>query len=142
RGVSGRFQVLHKKPLVVVDYAHTPDALERTLSVARSLICTRALTTRRGKSPDVSGRVLCVFGCGGDRDPGKREEMGAVAVFGADEVIITNDNPRHEDPSAIADAVERGARKVLAEKKEKGQQGEGHTHLTRMLDREQAIRRA
>jgi UDP-N-acetylmuramoyl-L-alanyl-D-glutamate--2,6-diaminopimelate ligase len=101
-GVEGRFQVVHRRPFVVVDYAHTPDALVRTLSVARSLVAAR------------QGKVLCVFGCGGDRDPGKRSEMGAVASTSADVVVVTNDNPRNEDPAAIADAIERGARKGAA----------------------------
>ncbi|MFO7177399.1 MAG: UDP-N-acetylmuramoyl-L-alanyl-D-glutamate--2,6-diaminopimelate ligase [Pseudomonadota bacterium] len=79
--------------LVVVDYAHTPDALERVLAALRPL-------TR--------GAITCVFGCGGDRDPGKRPKMGAVAAAGADRVIVTNDNPRTEDPQAIAAAIVSG----------------------------------
>lgn len=117
-GVDGRFQVVHRRPFVVVDYAHTPDALVRTLSVARSLVAAR-----QGK---VAGKVICVFGCGGDRDPGKRSEMGAVASTSADVVILTNDNPRHEDPASIADAIERGARK-------------GAATWRRILDRRDAI---
>lgn len=73
--------------VVLVDYAHTPDALARVLSAVRF----------EGRT-----RVLCVFGCGGDRDPGKRGPMGAAAAQGADIVIVTNDNPRSEDPAAIA----------------------------------------
>ncbi|MBX3232853.1 MAG: UDP-N-acetylmuramyl-tripeptide synthetase [Labilithrix sp.] len=93
-GVPGRFQIVRREPIVVVDYAHTPDALERTLATARLL---------------TKGRVIVVFGCGGDRDPGKRAEMGAAATAFADVVYVTNDNPRSEDPDAIADAIERGA---------------------------------
>src|SRR5690606_16667307 len=79
--------------LVVVGYAHTPDALERVLAALRPL-------TR--------GKLICVFGCGGDRDPGKRPKMGAAAAVGADRVIVTNDNPRTEDPQAIAAAIVSG----------------------------------
>jgi UDP-N-acetylmuramoyl-L-alanyl-D-glutamate--2,6-diaminopimelate ligase len=74
----------------IVDYAHTPDALANVLRAARE-------TTR--------GRLVAVFGCGGDRDPGKRGEMGRIAVELADRVIVTSDNPRSEDPAAIARAV-------------------------------------
>jgi len=79
--------------LVLVDYAHTPDALERVLDAVRSM------TTRR---------VLCVFGCGGDRDPQKRPKMGEAVGLRADYAIVTNDNPRSEEPRAIAAAIEVG----------------------------------
>ena len=82
-------------PLVVVDYAHTPDALAQVLNALRPAV-------RAG------GRLVCVFGCGGDRDRGKRAPMGAVAGRLADSVIVTNDNPRGEDPREIADAVVTG----------------------------------
>ena len=85
--------------LVLVDYAHTPDALERVLVAARSL-------TKR--------RVLCVFGCGGDRDPQKRPRMGAAVGRLADHAFLTNDNPRSEEPRAIANAVEVGLREMDA----------------------------
>src|SRR5574343_666396 len=76
-------------PLVVVDYAHTPDALTHILAALRDV------TTARG------GRLICVFGCGGDRDPGKRPEMGRAAAQGADHVVVTSDNPRWEVPAEI-----------------------------------------
>ncbi len=80
---------------VVVDYAHTPDALVAALEAAR-------------RAADPTGSVTVVFGCGGDRDQGKRPEMGAVASSLADRIVITNDNPRSEDPAAIAAAVRSG----------------------------------
>ncbi|MFV0371796.1 MAG: UDP-N-acetylmuramoyl-L-alanyl-D-glutamate--2,6-diaminopimelate ligase [Azonexus sp.] len=84
------------QPLVVVDYAHTPDALENAL---RAL---RPLTRARG------GKLTVVFGCGGNRDPGKRPQMGAIAAAGADRVLVTSDNPRGEAPQSIIDAIVRG----------------------------------
>ncbi len=75
---------------VFVDYAHKPDALEKTLAALR---------------PFVRGRLVVVFGCGGDRDPGKRPMMGEIATRGADVVIVTDDNPRSEDPAAIRAAI-------------------------------------
>jgi len=96
RGVPGRFDVVAEHPLVVVDYAHSPDALARTLSEARALVAGEG------------GRLVCVFGCGGDRDQGKRPEMGRIADEQADVVIVTSDNPRSEDPERILDAIESG----------------------------------
>ncbi|MBV8472384.1 MAG: UDP-N-acetylmuramoyl-L-alanyl-D-glutamate--2,6-diaminopimelate ligase, partial [Hyphomicrobiales bacterium] len=75
---------------IVVDYAHTPDALATVLTALR---------------PHARGRLLALFGCGGDRDPGKRPMMGAIASRGADVVIVTDDNPRSEDPAAIRAAI-------------------------------------
>jgi UDP-N-acetylmuramoyl-L-alanyl-D-glutamate--2,6-diaminopimelate ligase len=80
---------------VLVDYAHTPDALTRALEAVRSA---------------TAGRVFCVFGCGGDRDATKRAPMGMAAARGADVVVVTNDNPRTEDPEAIASAIVAGVR--------------------------------
>jgi UDP-N-acetylmuramoyl-L-alanyl-D-glutamate--2,6-diaminopimelate ligase len=79
--------------MVLVDYAHTPDALGRVLDAVRGAC---------------AGRILCVFGCGGDRDRTKRQPMGEVVGRRADVAIVTSDNPRSEDPSTIADAVARG----------------------------------
>ncbi len=95
KAVAGRMQTLggKDKPTVVVDYAHTPDALEKVLQALREV------TAPSG------GRIICVFGCGGDRDRGKRPMMGAVASKLADECIITSDNPRSESPRAIIDAI-------------------------------------
>jgi len=97
---------------VLRDYAHTPDALERSLKTARAF-------TR--------GKLIVVFGCGGDRDKGKRPLMGEIAEREADCAIVTSDNPRTEDPDAIIDDIEAGMR------------GSGHERVT---DRLSAIRRA
>lgn len=88
-------------PLVVVDYAHTPDALTHILRALRDVATARL------------GRLVCLFGCGGDRDPGKRPEMGRAATAEADEIWITSDNPRWEDPEAILAAIAEGAPKAL-----------------------------
>ncbi len=81
------------EPLLVVDYAHTPDALEQALKALREV------ATARG------GRLFCIFGCGGERDPGKRPLMGRVAERFADAVLVTSDNPRSEDPQKIVAAI-------------------------------------
>ena len=93
--IPGRFEVVYNKngKRAIVDYAHTPDALERTLSAARK-IC--------------KGNLLLVFGCGGDRDKTKRPEMGAIAEKMADSIWLTSDNPRTENPESILDDVEKG----------------------------------
>jgi UDP-N-acetylmuramoyl-L-alanyl-D-glutamate--2,6-diaminopimelate ligase len=91
--VPGRLEVIAQNPTVLRDYAHTPDAIERALAAIR---------------PFTKGRIILVFGCGGDRDQGQRAEMGRAAEAGADLVIITNDNPRTENPEAILDDIESG----------------------------------
>ena len=96
--VPGRLQRIggDARPLVVVDYAHTPDALEKVL------------VTLKDVSAVSGGRLLLVFGCGGDRDRGKRALMGAVAARHADRIVVTSDNPRSEDPRAIIDGILQG----------------------------------
>ena len=98
-GVPGRMERVAEGQefLALVDYAHSPDALERLLTTARGLT---------GRGP---GRVLLVVGCGGDRDPHKRPVMGEIAARGADVAVLTNDNPRSEDPLAILAALKEGA---------------------------------
>jgi len=116
---AGRMQRLggSGRPLVVVDYAHTPDALEKVLNALRPAVVP-------------PGELICVFGCGGDRDPGKRPEMGHIAARFADRVVVTSDNPRSEDPAAIANAVARGVR------------DEGNRRWTIEIERREAIRNA
>jgi UDP-N-acetylmuramoyl-L-alanyl-D-glutamate--2,6-diaminopimelate ligase len=80
-------------PLVVVDYAHTPDALEQALGSLRA---------------HAQGRLICVFGCGGERDQGKRPQMAAIAEAGADRVIVTDDNPRGENGDVIVAQIIAG----------------------------------
>jgi len=96
--VAGRLQMVRRPgcPLVVIDYAHTPDALEKVLETLRGVLGTE-------------GRLICVFGCGGDRDPAKRPLMGEIATRLADLAVVTSDNPRSEDPAAIIDQVIAGA---------------------------------
>ena len=92
----GRMQIVGGHagmPLVIVDFAHTPDALTKAIGVVRQ---------------HCAGKVSVVFGCGGDRDKGKRGEMGSVAAQLADRIIVTDDNPRNEDPQAIVAAIVAG----------------------------------
>ncbi|MBI3902323.1 MAG: UDP-N-acetylmuramoyl-L-alanyl-D-glutamate--2,6-diaminopimelate ligase [Nitrosomonadales bacterium] len=98
QAVPGRMQSFggNGRPAVVVDYAHTPDALEKVLQALREVVHAGG------------GKLLCVFGCGGDRDSGKRPMMGTVAAKLADVCIVTSDNPRSEDPDAIIAAIVAG----------------------------------
>jgi UDP-N-acetylmuramoyl-L-alanyl-D-glutamate--2,6-diaminopimelate ligase len=93
----GRMEVIESscggKPLAVIDYAHTPDALAKALSALRE---------------HCRGALWCVFGCGGDRDPGKRPMMGAIADELADRIIVTDDNPRSENPASITQGITQG----------------------------------
>ncbi len=103
--VKGRMQQLggslqNHEPLVVVDYAHTPDALEKTLDALRPIATVRG------------GALICLFGCGGDRDAAKRRLMGAIAERLADHVVVTSDNPRSEDPQKIMAQIVSGMRSV------------------------------
>jgi UDP-N-acetylmuramoyl-L-alanyl-D-glutamate--2,6-diaminopimelate ligase len=98
--------------VVFVDYAHTPDALEKVLAALKEL---------------TAGRLVAVFGCGGDKDPGKRAPMGEIAGRGADIPIVTSDNPRSEDPVAIVAAVMEGVR------------ASGNPHVLAIPDRREAI---
>jgi UDP-N-acetylmuramoyl-L-alanyl-D-glutamate--2,6-diaminopimelate ligase len=113
-GVPGRFEPVDAgQPFpVIVDYAHTPDSLENVLRAAREMV--------RG------GRLIAVFGCGGDRDRGKRPQMGAAARALADVAVVTSDNPRSEDPDAIIAEILAGA-------------GEGPADLVVEADRRAAI---
>ena len=110
--VPGRLERVHERPTVLRDYAHTPDALERALMAVR---------------PFASKRLIVAFGCGGDRDRGKRPQMGGIAERLADYVIVTSDNPRTEDADRIIDDIEAGM------------QASNHERIT---DRHDAIARA
>lgn len=117
QGAPGRLELVGKRfgAPVFVDYAHKPDALEKVLATLR---------------PITSGRLVVVFGCGGDRDTGKRPLMGEIAARGADVAIVTDDNPRGEDPALIRAAILEGAR------------GAGPAAIVEIGDRRDAITRA
>jgi UDP-N-acetylmuramoyl-L-alanyl-D-glutamate--2,6-diaminopimelate ligase len=114
--VVGRMQRLggNGRPLVVIDYAHSPDGLEQTLAVLKDVARAQR------------GRLVAVFGCGGERDRGKRALMGTVAARHADRIVLTNDNPRGEDPEAIIDQIASGM----------------NASHERIADRQEAIRKA
>lgn len=96
QAVAGRLEYIRggNEITAIVDYAHTPDALENVLKTIR--------LTAKGRE------VICVFGCGGNRDKSKRPEMGVIAAKYADKVIVTSDNPRFEDPDAIINDIRNG----------------------------------
>lgn len=122
KGPAGRMHRLggQNKPLVIVDYAHTPDALEKVLTALR---------------PHTTGKLICVFGCGGDRDRGKRPLMAAIAERFADQVIVTDDNPRSEDSSKIIGDTLQGFNKpqeiqVIANRQQAIAQAINHASLS------------
>ena len=125
--VPGRFQVVSgggDDVRVIVDYAHTDDALKNLLETARPL---------------ATGRVITVFGCGGDRDRTKRPLMGAVAARLSDLVIVTSDNPRSEEPSRIIEEIQRG---IVTPADRLGARGAKGTPSIALVDRREAIERA
>jgi UDP-N-acetylmuramoyl-L-alanyl-D-glutamate--2,6-diaminopimelate ligase len=127
--VPGRFEPVDEGQefAVLVDYAHTPDSLENVLRAARELL---------DSGGDGEGRVLCVFGAGGDRDRGKRPLMGEIAARLADVAIVTSDNPRSEDPERIIDEIVDG---VVAGAGEAGAYAGAGAQLRALPDRREAI---
>lgn len=103
KGVAGRFEVVSKNPLVIVDYAHTPDGLENVLTAAREIT-------------PAGSKLVCLFGCGGDRDATKRPKMGAIAERLSDKIVITSDNPRSEEPQQIITDVLSGLKSISTQK--------------------------
>ncbi len=99
KSVAGRFEIVSKEPLVIVDYAHTPDGLENVLKAARELT-------------PIDSDLICLFGCGGDRDTTKRPKMGKIADELSDKVVVTSDNPRSEDPQLIISDIMTGIKTV------------------------------
>lgn len=99
KSVAGRFEIVCTAPLVIVDYAHTPDGLENILRAAREL------------TPK-DGSLICLFGCGGDRDATKRPKMGKIAQSLSDKIIVTSDNPRSEDPQQIITDILSGLKLI------------------------------
>ena len=98
KNVSGRFEVVSTEPLIIVDYAHTPDGLDNVLRAAKELV--------------KDGELICLFGCGGDRDATKRPKMAHIADELADKVVITSDNPRSEDPQQIITDILAGIKSL------------------------------
>lgn len=129
RGVPGRLESVPNRAgvLCVVDYAHTPDALERALDVLRPL---------------AHGRLICVFGCGGDRDRTKRPLMGEAAAARADVAIVTSDNPRTENPKAIIEMIVEGVRRAGKAERTAIELSQGYAGFHVEPDRGVAISRA
>lgn len=103
KSVAGRFEVVEREPLIIVDYAHTPDGLSNVLNAAREIV-------------PAGGKLICLFGCGGDRDATKRPKMGSIAELLADKIIITSDNPRSEDPQQIITDILTGIKSLNFDK--------------------------
>ena len=99
KSVAGRFEIVHSDPMVIVDYAHTPDGLENILRAARELTPKDA-------------ELICMFGCGGDRDATKRPKMGLIAQSLSDKIVVTSDNPRSEDPQQIITDILSGLKLI------------------------------
>ncbi|MDX1353760.1 MAG: cyanophycin synthetase, partial [Thiomicrorhabdus sp.] len=96
KSVAGRMQVLAKSPTIILDFAHTPDALQQVLLAIKAHLT------------ESTGKLIVLFGCGGNRDQGKRPLMGQIAESLADEVVLTSDNPRDENPEQILMDIEEG----------------------------------
>jgi UDP-N-acetylmuramoyl-L-alanyl-D-glutamate--2,6-diaminopimelate ligase len=126
RGVPGRLETVTNEAgvLCVVDYSHTPDALERALDVLRPL---------------TQGRLICVFGCGGDRDRGKRPLMGKAAAMRADIALVTSDNPRTEKPESIIEMILEGVRQTGKPERTPAELTQGQTGFHVEPDRGTAI---
>ncbi len=122
RGVYGRMQKIRLKngAIGIVDYAHTPDALQKALETCKEILNLN----------NINGKLICVFGCGGERDPHKRPIMGKIASEISDFVVLTNDNPRNENPDDILNQIFSG---IASDKKKK---------VFQIQDREQAIEHA
>jgi UDP-N-acetylmuramoyl-L-alanyl-D-glutamate--2,6-diaminopimelate ligase len=133
--VPGRFEPVHEGQdfAVLIDYAHTPDSLENVLGAAAELTSGGG-----GGEGGAHGRVICVFGAGGDRDRGKRRLMGEIAARMADEALVTSDNPRSEDPEEIIAEIMAGAAGV----QRAGGAGGGEARVRPITDRREAIEEA